>query len=587
LWSGLEKRPSTALRLSWRQLISLFLQLIALVAIVVGLAQPVVFSSGSGVARLAILIDSSASMRASDAGSENTRYDQAVQRAYQLLDENPAAEVMVISLKENSEILAMPTRNHASVRRALSDSTASYQGEGNLNQLFSLLQSQDTREFERVALITDEQPEVDVSSFGWDLMLVGDRSQFNSAITQFSVREQPNGSGTDLYLILSNSGPEDVTRTLQIYSDQILVRSEAIAIPANSTTELTYHEPNSGTTRFRAELGLDSTDDQWLADNIRYATVPTPSPWRILWVGPENIYLMPFLELSDDIDFSVEPEWTEDIHPDSYDVVILNEVDVYTPISGRYVLINSSLNPWVIQGATVETGEAAIVVNEDHPFIANMDPTAWRFLDVAIADTDPDGDEILTLAGHPALYLYEDVGIHLAYLGVSLNSSNLVLTVDFPILVYRLISWLAPRSDQSMMLTAGDEIPVFEDVEQTTVIDSAGRTCEFAESGSGCGKVDQPGFYQVFYDGNASIYAINVNSAESFSDGNGSGIEFSGTGFTPINVDTQAATLANVLLSREIWPYLVALGLLFLLIEFIVFDQSVYSIRRMLRRTSL
>ena len=73
LWKGLEKQPRSALRFRWTTLLALFLQLIALAAIVVGLAQPIIFSASAGVGKLAILLDSSGSMHASNENSNQTR----------------------------------------------------------------------------------------------------------------------------------------------------------------------------------------------------------------------------------------------------------------------------------------------------------------------------------------------------------------------------------------------------------------------------------------------------------------------------------------------------------------------------------
>ena len=485
-------------------------------------------------------------------------------------------------VQEHSEVLQRPTRDHVVVDRALARSEASFQKNGDLSELFTLLQSQQTRTFEQVVFITDNAIDSDVSLFGWDLVSVTDGTISNVALTQFSVREQPDGRGQAVFIEASNSNGTDAQLPLSIDADGENVIETFVTIPASQSVAFNYQLAVPNATRFRAQLGGEGYDDQWLADNTRYSTVPTPRPWKILWVGAENLYLLSFLELSDEIELYTIDSWSDSINPSEYDVVLLHGVDVPNRLSGRYILIDSSFAPLVSQGSDVGINNEIVDVRIDHPFLHNIDPTSWRFLESPEAEVDPQGKVLLSIAGNPVLYIFEKSGIRLAYLGANLDSSNLVLSIDFPILIYRLISWLSPRSDRGTTLIAGQEIPIYDADSEITVIDSRGRTCEYASGQSTCGKVDQPGFYNVFRAGVPTVYAVNGHPEESNFQLDTSSTQAASIAPVPI----QASSPANLQRTLSLWPYFMVLGLIFLLAEFFIFDKANFSLRRLLRRKS-
>lgn len=591
LWKGIERRPKSALRLRWTQLLLLIVQLFALTAIVTGMAQPVIFTASSGVGKLAIILDSSGSMRAQLPSESITRYQKAVEIAHDVLRSNPAAETMIIQAQEQSNILSAPTSDHGELHRALNGSKASFQAGAEINQLFSLLESQATRNFERIVYVTDTMPELDVALFGWDLRIVGDRDSQNVALTEFSIRSQPNGSGYDLYLEASNSSDNFINVPLRIEADgQILHEDELQFAPRESRAE-TFETSIPFATRFTATLDTDGIEDDWSEDDVRYASTPRPQPWRILWVGPNNSFFDSLFEAFEGIQISRSEQWGDGLATESFDIVIVHRLDIPKPKAGRYLLIGASVGDQVIwNGNSTLIIDESVIAEIDHTILRNLDPTSWRFISIKEVAADERGKILLSLAGYPLLYTYDRPGLHFAYIGAELEQSNLVLSLDFPILMLRLFNWLAPRAEDRTTLTAGEEIPFYDiDGDSLQLVAPDGSSCDPSVFQSNCGLIEQPGFYRIHEEGaETAVYAANPSAAESVWE---SAVAVDGTSPIGNGVTARGAfginSAADLKATTSIWPYLLALGSALMFLELLIFERSFFSLSRLFRRSSI
>jgi hypothetical protein len=575
LWQRIEQRPQSALRFQWTQLLALILQLLALTAIVVGIAQPVIYSASGGVARMAILLDGSASMRALMPTEKITRFEQAVQQAQALLNENPAAEVTLIEAQTHSEILAPPTNDHAVIRKALNDAKPTYQGNADWSEILSLLQSQSSTGYDRVVLISDQSSKPQQQQLGIDVeSVLGDESSENIALTDFSVREQPSGKGYDFYLKAWNSSSAPVNVPLDIEADGQSVHSDIITIPAHDSVSRTFSSSLRYADQFRAKLDTTTLPNDWSDDDVRYATSPQPPPWKILWVGKINFYLESFLQNSGEVNLTEKATLDDAGDLNRYDIVLLNQVELSDAQAGAggYLEFGGSFGSYVVTSGIHDLASGAVDVQKDDPLLQGMDPTAWRLLHIPDVTVDPKGEILLSAESFPFLYVYEKPGLRLSYLGADLEASNLVLSIDFPILIYRLLSWLAPRTGESTTLMAGDELPLSALENVKSVADPQGKTCPYNSSESQCGSMDEIGFYKATRaDGETVTFAANSDASESVWEG-----PPDAAAKNPVS-SQQATSLGGtpqaLRATIPIWPYLLIIGLLLLLAELFTFHR--------------
>ncbi len=589
LWKLVEQNPKNALRMQWTRLLSLILQLAALIALVTGLAQPVIHSISGGVSRLAIVLDGSASMRAlvpaAGTGQNNiSRFQKGTALAQEILGKNAAAEVTLIQAQERSVILSAPTKNHNAIRRALSNREPSYQGDAEIGDLLGLLQSQSSQSYERVVFITDKRPESNLELYGWDVLLVNEHELANVAITDFSVREQPNGRGYDFYIKAYNSNNYEIELPLAVEADSNIVRQQSVKIPAQGAVAISFPGAASHAKRFTARLDTTNVENSWNEDDVRYATTPRPLPWKIMWIGPTNFFLESFLKETGEVALTRISEWDESIRLDEYDVVLLYQTSLPTAQAGRFLVVGASYGSWIESAGVRELTTGAIDVESDHALLEGIDPTPWRLLHLPDVTVNDKGKTLLSSEGVPFLYLYEKPGLKLTYIGVDLEASNLVFSIDFPILMYRLIHWLAPRPGINTTLFAGQELPLKAMDGMDRVINPQGRSCDYEPGKGECGQVDQPGFYQTLRTDVEGLdpleYAVNPAPGESIwsaqaADGTGSaGISSSSTSATS-SLQNSARELKMAL---PIWPYLLIIGALLLLAEQLLFSRAALPI---------
>ena len=584
LWQGIERSPKSSLRLDWTQLLGLFLQLLALGSLITGLAQPVIRTSAAGDQTIALIIDGSASMRYRAGPEGPTRHEKAVDLALQLLRANPAASVTAIQAQSHSVLLSPLTHDHAQIQRTLSNSTPTYQGDSPLSALISLLQSQRPNGFDRVVYFTDHDPPVDVGSLRWETQIVDEEKSQNLAITRFAVREHPNQSGYDLYLETWNSSDDLRKVPLEITADGQLIDERWLELSPHQIAPFAFNYRGPSALRFEARLVADA--DDWYDDNVRYASLPQPRPWKILWVGASNFYLERFLRLSGQADLTMRPSWDETISATDYDLILLHRTELPKPISGRFLLIQSGWTPWVTLGEMIATPDQAVEVRSDDPLLAGLDPKDWRLLRIQDAQVARQGEVLLTQGELPLLYIYQTAGLRLVYLGIDLSVSNLGLSVDFPILMYRLFSWLAPRAQENRDAEISQQLPVIDFEGPVRIVAPNKQSCQFPSEDSRCGLLEQPGFYEVTHNGTTQIYAANPPSQESRSlSSPPTRSTHSFPPASPVSTSAQAAPLGT---ASHLWPYLLLAAMLLLLLELLHCDRSlvVFTMTHRRRRGS-
>lgn len=573
-WRGAEENPKSALRLSLRELLGLLLQLLALGFLVIGLARPLLLTPAEGVKTLALVLDGSASMRWAPPDGPR-RYQMAVEEALKVLQANPAAEVTLISAQAHSMVLSPPTHDHAQIENLLRSFEPTYQGDPRLSDLISLLQSQSPQGFDRVVYFTDHPPAVDPGALGWEVRLVGSGAGGeNLALTRFAVRSQPGGQSYDIFLEAWNSSDRPQKIPLKITADGKTIQEGMIELPPQRAVAYTFNYDGPPALRFVAQLDVSGIRDDWVEDNVRYASLPRPRPWKVLWIGEKNFYLERFLRGL--VSLSWQRDWDESILTKEFDLILLSQVEPPTSMAGSFLLVQSALPPWVRLKDAISAEGLTVEATADHPLLAGLEPSDWRLLRLRQARVDPQGQMLLTSGGIPLLYLYETTGLRLAYLGVDLDASNLGLSLDFPILMYRLLCWLAPRAEEDTNLKIGDELPS-NIGGPVRLVDPEGHTCE-VNSSANCGLVKSPGFYELIADEVVRIYAANVLPEESLL----SSLPIEATGANLPSSSSPDRKPSELYRAWPIWPYLLAAGALMLLLELLYFDRSL--IPRRLKR---
>jgi len=491
-------------------------------------------------------------------------------------------------------VLVPLTRDHAELERQLRRFVPTYEGDARPDELISLVQSQAPGGFERVAFFTDHLPAFGAQALGWEVHIVaaeGESAQ-NVAITRFAVRPQPDQAqaGYGLFLELWNSGPRAQRARLELYADGQPLEARDVELPPGETFPLSLSYGGLTASRFEARLVLpEGAWDVWPEDNVRYAAPPLARPWQVLQLGEPSPYIERFLNRAGLAEFVPSPSEPEGGQASSEDVdwVLVHGLRAIEPEPGRYLLLGSGLPPWVQLDEPVDLTGRPLSVRGDHPLLEGIDPTNWRLLRAPSARVDPRGAVLVEVGSVPVLYLYEAPGLKIAYLGVDLAASNLWLTVDFPILLYRLLSWLSPRAAADAQLVIGEELPLTLAGSGARLVRPDGRTCPLEPlEGSRCGLIDRPGFYSIVTGGDEAaysrVYAANLPASESRQIA--AGAERSAPSAAPVGswnpsaaggLDPETGELKAV---RPLWREVFMAGLLLLLAGLWYFDRALLPV---------
>jgi hypothetical protein len=190
----------------WRRLVpqvALLLQLLALVVGALALARPVGAGTVPAGARVAVVIDASASMAARDPGADGSRHAEAVARARALVRSlPPGGDALVIEAAAQPVVVAPATADAAALERALSGLRVRG-GRADLGAAVALAAERlrGARPGSRVVLYTDaaEDGEVPLDPRGVpvEVRRLGSDAAANAGIVAVDVRPRPDDGAPD------------------------------------------------------------------------------------------------------------------------------------------------------------------------------------------------------------------------------------------------------------------------------------------------------------------------------------------------------------------------------------------------------
>ena len=556
----------------WQRLrphILLFLQLLALLALVLAAARPFVAVPTVSGRHLVVIVDTSISMAAREEGGA-TRLDVARRRALELFDALPAGGRMTLVRGGGSaDVLVAQAEERALLEEALRGLTPSAADSDMTTALHlaAALASRDANA--HVLLLSDGDVQADptarrvVADVPFTFEPVGTPVE-NSAISGLTVR--PQGQGFALFVQVTHYGRSPATRRLVVDVNgrpfTALDLSVSPGAPANRIFDL---PPEARIVRVRLV-----PDDALPEDDVAWGTATPPEPRTVRVVSAGNRFLQAALALLPNVTLLLDPPSA----PPPAEPPALTVLDAGW--SGDEL---PEGNVWLIAPSTSAGGiEVTGVISAPVPVAATADDPLLRFVDlsdVAILDAVrtelPDWARPVIVdatTGAPLLWAGEQGGRRVALLAFDLHRSDLPLRVAFPVLVANLVDELTgPDALQGVTARVGEPVRLLPPApaERAVVLAPDGRRLELAEEERTFSFVPtRPGLYTVTWQGDedrATQVAVSVlNPAESRASVGDPAL--SGRAVTP----TEQVTAGQ----RELWRWAAGLALIALLLEWLI-----------------
>jgi Ca-activated chloride channel family protein len=448
IWSRLKQFTDGATRINRRSVLLLFLQILAILAATIALAQPSWIIRRLEPPGALVFIDISASMSALD--GEDSRLERAKSLAIQQIEQLPEDRmVMVFLCGSDAHPLGEPTSDKRQLIRRLdliSQQGTSFSEKQVTGTVKAWLEMQ-----ERIWtawLITDGGLDLGgrllASLFGGELQVldVGNHGH-NVGVTGLRVLKN------EAAFQIVNGWPESRQITVRLeYNDQLLKREQIKVEPGISrhTIQCSLQENKEGLYVISLE-----EKDMFLWDN-RYTLALNPlRRIRVLSAGPANPFLRAALNHPGVILTEKSSIMPEDIETNMWDLIIADQVEVPAGVN-THLLTFGSLPP----DAPAKFGEkvSGLISNEEsgHPLIRYVDfksqvAQGYEF------QIDSGVQTLATIDGLPVIIAWEKDGRRNAAWGTSLLDSDLGLSGAFPIFLQNMLAWCVPHGNNPLAYT--------------------------------------------------------------------------------------------------------------------------------------
>jgi hypothetical protein len=434
----------------WQRLrfnILLLLQLLALAAVILSLAQPAYSRSHVIAGDLIVIMDESYGMQAHDV--KPSRFAVAQRRARALAVELAGGHVMsVIGMSAQPSLAIADSSDTGAIEAAIDHLKVGVNQPNFLEALTLATSLSRSDKNTRVVVLTSRDSGISSLplpvSFPVDIVRVGAALR-DLGITSFSAA--PGTSGVDAVARVSNFGSRTARSDLDLFVDGRLSDVRPLSIPAHRARNLTWSALPSGSQRLRVRL---TRRDDMAADKSAWAAVGGMTTRRVLLVSSGDYFLETALADNPAVRLSV-------VSPGAYyggmeapfDLVVFDGVLppalpatatlLVGPPRGRLgsLRFGKNLTGGPVSAAPGASGSAASILQ--YVDLGDVHVAQSRSL------TAPPWLQTLASAGgRPALAAGERGATRFALVNFDLQRSDWPLRISFPVVLQNLLPYLTP-----------------------------------------------------------------------------------------------------------------------------------------------
>ncbi len=407
----------------------LLLQLLAISAVALALARPHVSLPAAAGGSIAIVVDTTASMRATDVAP--SRLDQAKREALTLLEGlGRGRPVALISSGARPVVVVDLTADHGAVAAAIGrlrpqDSW----GEIDAGVTLALALRHSGRP-PAVHVFGDAPPTSPAAV--WHSI---GRGGENAAVSSVQQRRDARG-GTRLLARLEAFGASPQQRVAVVSVNGAEVERRGVElIPGTSSVIVSALGDASGIATVSLEPG-----DLLASDDLAVAAVGRAGFPRVMVVGGPNAVLDAALGAvpTGGVSRADEPrpqEWS------GFDLVVLDRAPLAELPPGAYLIMGSVPANFPLRVRGIAREQEFRTSSATHPVTRLVDLRGVRVAEAL--DLEVRGGQVLGAAAVPLLWAYEGRGTRAVLLPFGLAQSDLALHPAFPILIANSMEWLA------------------------------------------------------------------------------------------------------------------------------------------------
>lgn len=515
-----DMRTSLRIRRLLRSL-SLLAAVLAVAALAVGLARPLVGRPGSGeVGDTVLVLDVSAGMGSRSGGT--TRYAEAKEEALRLVAGlRRGARMCVVAAGAAPRVIAPFTDDRDALRRAIGESSVTEEPGAPVDCLLFALGLREQGRATRVVFVTDgayaSLGDADPDRTGVRLVTVGGRAD-NAGITAMSFRRTAAG-GVELFVSIAASGgtPRAVPLVVSAGGKAALRREVTLDGTGRASVSVPWEGPTAGRVSARIEV-----DDALAADDAAYAVFAPAKTMRVLLVGRPD----PFLEAALSRFPGVLLKRVDAVDPvagarelDGYDLAVFDGGEP-PPVERGNVLVFGAVPPGLpLEPRGAVTGPRFAAWDRGHPLLASLG-LGPVVIERALATVAGPGVKVIARSRDtPLVATWEREDLRVLFVAFRPSQSDLPLRAAFPLFTANALAWFRPGvlgADASSRRTGETvEIGVPGDAREARVTGPDGREAAWPVTG---GVLSYPGtskagFIRVVAAGAAQDVAVSLCDA--------------------------------------------------------------------------
>jgi hypothetical protein len=535
LWGLLVKEArATRVARRLRRWESLLLQLLIAALILLALADPHPGRQGARPRQI-ILVDTSASMQATDAGARGTRMERARLAVSHILDDlKPDEEAMLVGYDASPQPLSPMTTEEPVLRAAAQRLVASDAPDALLPALAFAADALAGAPAPRLTIVSDGNADgqaVAGLQNGFDHRLDGVEVRYqliggaavaradNLAITAFSVRRYPaNPSAYEILVELASFSDRERKARLIIEQEGEVVERTEVTLAPGERRERHLTDLSGEGRKLEARLEpLEKGDGDALPlDDHAYALLPDRRRTRVLLVGEGDLYTEGALLLDRQVEVvRAKPATYDAAKAGAFDAILFDGFvpKDLPPRPAFYLGCEGAGCPFATHGSV--DSPLVTETEREHPllrWVALKDMNVSRSLVFAPAR----GDVALASAlGKPIFVAGERDGRRMIALGFQPSTSDLPLRVAFPVLLVNAVEWLSGRKlDPSESVRTGERarLPARGSVVEVIGPDGARRELP-ARDGRVELIAEHAGYYTLDEQGTQHLIAANLADA--------------------------------------------------------------------------
>jgi len=568
-----------------RKNLLLLLQLLIALFLIFALARPFLRSTTIGGRNIVLLMDTSASMQATDVAP--SRIEIAKQKARELVDNlKPGDRMMVLSAGARPRAVTGFTSERPELRRAIDrvqamdTSTAMRDA---INLASDLVASRKDGSTGRIELISDGgflAANTNGTPLSMSNLNLGDthlsyhpigKGGDNVGIVAIDLRRNLGNQGRSVQLLVvtHNFSNKPQTFAQEIYAGQDIVDASEVTIEANSEQTQPYDivEP---TDAVNITVKLD-IKDALTADNSAALVLKPRKDLKVLLVGKENV----FLENALNVDPAVTVTRAEKFGDSKgYDVTVFADSAPAKLPPGNYLFLHCASDAAPVKVSGTLQNVAPADWEKEHPVLRYVDFGQERFGSALKAVPQSWGREIASAESGSFIVVGEQGKNRSLFFGFDINESLFPLRVAFPILISNSIHWLGgSEENESSQVATGTALtlsapPGTGKVTVTRPDGSKREVLVAKRGGAAFDETEQVGLYQVEGKEFKTTFAANLSNAGE-------------SDLTPrpnllLSDNPNERPGKRVADNRDLLPYIVLVALGILALEWWAFHRRVY-----------